>query len=110
MTDKKVTILYFVYDKRAIYLDDRSRLPLLDKDTNKKKMIQSARAWGGIVLKVTPAGLNGKGTAESSEIVFVHRAQIRKRKSDDITRSELMKKLKAWDADVLARGPPKRRG
>lgn len=52
MTDQPTYILYEVYDKRALHegIDD---LPLLDRDTNRKKAEDSAGTWGGCVAEVT---------------------------------------------------------
>jgi hypothetical protein len=72
-------------------------------------MISSARTWGGVVIKISTEDKPGKGSVETSEVVFVHRPLIRKRKSDNINHAELMKKLRAWDADRLSRGPPKKK-
>lgn len=104
----KSKVIYLVYPKRALY-QERSSLPLLDRETDKKRAIVSAIKWGAIVIKISTGCQAGKDPVETSEVVFVHRPRVRKRKSDTLTHSDLMRKLRALDADRLSRGPPKKR-
>lgn len=44
-------VLYEVYEKRLL-LDGLAGLPLLDRETSLKRARASARAWGGVVVRV----------------------------------------------------------
>jgi hypothetical protein len=49
---KDLVTLYEVYDKRALY-EPLATLPLLDRDRDVKKALASARAWGGLIMKIS---------------------------------------------------------
>lgn len=68
---------YEVYDKRALY-EPLSSLPLLDRDRDIKKAKASARAWGGVVLKIQAhvhAVHPMQRTILVSQVIFIHTAR-----------------------------------
>lgn len=89
-------ILYEVYTKRAIH-EDIDGLVLLDRDTNLKKMIPSARAWGGCVVRVKAEILSTDPLTRrviEYTIAFIHKpARPRNEERDSITRKTLMGKI-----------------
>lgn len=89
-------IFFEVYTKQAIH-EPITGLVLLDRETGLKKAKGSARAWGGVVVKVWARVTRTKPLEREilkAEIVFVHRP-VRKANDerDKMTRKILMGKI-----------------
>lgn len=102
----KTATLYEVYPKRALH-EPIDTLPLMDRDTVKKKAVASARKWGGVVVQVRARILKRHPLVReviSSEIVFVHKPKrTGNDERDKITRKQLMGKLRG-NSKSLYRG------
>jgi hypothetical protein len=69
-----IVTLYEVYDKRAL-LDPLDTLPLLDRDRDVKEAMASARAWGGVVMKISARITQAyplKRDIITAQVLFVH--------------------------------------
>ena len=90
-------ILYEIYPKRAL-LEPIDSLVLMDRCRNRKKAIKSARAWGGVVVKISAEILTKRPLTRrviSQEVIFVHRPRQKGGDArDKVTRKTIMGKLK----------------
>ena len=89
--------LYEIYPKRAIQEGTRD-LVMMDRCSNKKKAVKSARAWGGVVVQIAAEILTTYPLTRrviSEKIIFIHRP-ARKRGADRerVTRKHVMGKIK----------------
>jgi len=69
-----LTTFYEVYPKRALH-EPLETLPLLDRDRDIKKAKASARAWGGVVMKIQAEVLVVHPLQRrivASQVIFVH--------------------------------------
>lgn len=102
-----MTILYEVYDKRAI-LHGIDGLVLLDRDTDQNRAKKSARAWGGVVMKVTARILNRYPLQREvihAELFFIHTPRPPKLEdSDQITMKALKGKLRMFNRGLYKKG------
>lgn len=102
-----MTILYEVYDKRALH-QSIDTLVILDRDRDQLKAMKSARAWGGCVVKVTARILQLyplQREVLSTEIFFVHKPrQKAMTASDTISIRELKGKLRMFDRGLYKKG------
>lgn len=66
--------LYEIYPKRALQ-EPFATLVMMDRCRTKKKAVKSARAWGGVVIKIEAEILTKYPLTRrviSSRIIFVH--------------------------------------
>lgn len=84
---QKTQISYEVYEKRALYEPYQS-LPLLDRTPIKRRAVESANAWGGLVLKQRLE----EGKVVASEVVHIHKVKEQD-ELDVVTLRDLLKRL-----------------
>jgi hypothetical protein len=93
----KLVTFYEVYDKRALH-QALATLPLLDRDRDVKKAKTSARAWGGIVVRVKAEILQAYPLVRrivTHQVIFVHTPRPDKLDArDHITLRQLKGKLR----------------
>lgn len=89
--------IYEIYPKRALQ-EPFTGLVMMDRCTNRKKAVISARKWGGLVIQIEAEILTKYPLTRrvvSSRIVFVHRpARKAGEGRDKVTRKAVMGKLK----------------
>lgn len=95
---KQEVIIYEVFCKRAIH-EPIDTLVVLDRDRSRKKAVKSARAWGGVVVRIRARIIQCQPMIREvldSELVFVHKPRKPANEDrDKITRKQLMGKLRS---------------